>query len=217
MKTNRTAESLNTSHAGKPRTGLHHTRQMRNQTVAGGARDCAAAHTNSGRGDCRNAVGTLGANTCRATSGCATGGNPVVCPWVAHQLQAHMFKGEAGSAVAASATLSAASVCCTQAMPLAVQTSTQPCPSAGATTTACDSTGSRLHSTHTTAANQAVSWRDERLKGMVRVYQRPTIHHATRKLAISCCNTSACSRKADAAAVVCSTSAAFCWVVRSRS
>ena len=98
---------------------------QKDQAETGGARDCAAAHTNSGRGDWRKAAGNSTPEAVGATEGCATLGTPTCGVWVAHQSHPAMFM----PGVELSDWLAApSSALATQAMPVAVHTSTQPAP-----------------------------------------------------------------------------------------
>lgn len=108
-------------------------------------------------------MGTLGPNTSGAASGCATVGTPNCGLWVAHQSQPAKAMPDAGVGCPVAAASSAE---LTQAIPVAVHTSTQPLLPTWCAATACDSTG--INAPHSTAkaASQAVKRCEKRRVNM---------------------------------------------------
>ena len=129
------------------------TRTRRCQAAA--RRASALAHRTVGAGHGEGGGTSAGGGSAKGT---ATGASrPAGCGW--HTSHNGQNASEPGMVLAC--CLRQHRRTCLTGHPLKVHTSTQPCPWDGATTTACDSTGSRLPNINAMAASQAISrrWR----------------------------------------------------------
>lgn len=107
-------------------------------------------------------MGTSGPNASGAVSGCATVSAPKCGLWVAHQSHSVMTMTDAGSCWPFAEVAATSSADLTQAIPVAVHTSTHPLLPTWWAATACDSTGISAPNSTAKAASQAVKRCEQR-------------------------------------------------------